>query len=267
MASSAQVGPSAPKYHSGLRKLASQSSLVNRFLALSHFEQAQVTCRDAQKKSKPCWTHCSCPRTSTRSQSRPAFAVIYSAPRRLTNIAVQEGAAASLPRAVIRSRNATGRVTETLPMSETAHKKSATIRRVLQSELAIWPFLSVPLCVAARFPRRCRGDRVLPNQLAILVRGCGGGRGRGHRTRGSTLAVEVVARALEIEYQARSDLISFYKFDSRGLSHTMSDHKDFVHLPALRRPCGATVDPQRVPAEWCELRNRNTSPHPQEHDL
>jgi CubicO group peptidase (beta-lactamase class C family) len=65
----------------------------------------------------------------------------------------------------------------------------------------------------------------------------------------------------------RSDLISFYKFDSRGLSHTMSDHKDFVHLPALRRPCGATVDPQRVPAEWCELRNRNTSPHPQEHDL
>jgi hypothetical protein len=84
---------------------------------------------------------------------------------------------------------------------------------------------------------------------------------------GSTLAVEVVARALEIEYQARSDLISFYKFDSRGLSHTMSDHKDFVHLPALRRPCGATVDPQRVPAEWCELRNRNTSPHPQEHDL
>src|SRR6266436_4743933 len=53
----------------------------------------------------------------------------------LTNIAVQEGAAASLPRAVIRSRNATGRVTETLPMSETAHTKSATIRRATDSRM------------------------------------------------------------------------------------------------------------------------------------
>src|SRR4051794_31810837 len=53
----------------------------------------------------------------------------------LTNIAVQEGAAASLPRAAIRSRNATGRETETLPMSEAAHTKSATIRRAMDSRM------------------------------------------------------------------------------------------------------------------------------------
>src|SRR5215471_19668444 len=53
----------------------------------------------------------------------------------LTNIAVQEGAAASLPRAIMRSRNAIGRVTETLPTSETAQTKSATIRRATDSRM------------------------------------------------------------------------------------------------------------------------------------
>ncbi len=45
---------------------------------------------------------------------------------------------------------------------------------VLQSKLAIWPFLSVPLCLAAHFPRRCRRDRPLRRDLAaILVRAAG----------------------------------------------------------------------------------------------
>src|SRR5215510_5650391 len=53
----------------------------------------------------------------------------------LTNIAVHEGAASSSWRTAITSRNATWRATETLPASETAHRKSVTMQRAMDSRM------------------------------------------------------------------------------------------------------------------------------------